>query len=45
MDKQDVVTSLGDHWELEHMQSEVTDDMPPPLRGAGPTRYRLAFRG
>ena len=44
MDKEDVVALLGDGWELQSAQSEVTDDMPPPIRRAEPTLYRLARR-
>jgi SAM-dependent methyltransferase len=44
MNKEDVVALLSDDWELQHTQSEVTDDMPPPIRRAQPTLYRLARR-
>jgi SAM-dependent methyltransferase len=44
MDEQELVTLLGDSWELRHRQSEVTDDMPAPIRRARPTLYRLARR-
>ena len=41
MDKEHLVTLLGDAWELQHAQSVVTEDMPPPVRRAQPTLYRL----
>jgi SAM-dependent methyltransferase len=44
MDKEDIVALLGDGWDLEHSQSVVTEDMPPPLRRANPTAYRLTRR-
>jgi SAM-dependent methyltransferase len=44
MDEDDVVTLLGDGWDLEHSESAVTDDAPAPIRRANPTRYRLTRR-
>lgn len=44
MDKEDLVALLGDGWDLEHSQSVVTEDMPPPVRRANPTAYRLTRR-
>jgi len=44
MDREHVVALLGDGWELQHTQSVVTEDMPPPVRRAQPTLYRLARR-
>jgi SAM-dependent methyltransferase len=45
MDEEDVVALLGGGWELEDVQSVVTDEMPRPVRRAEPTLYRLARRG
>ena len=44
MDREHVVALLGDGWELQHTQSVVAEDMPPPVRRAQPTLYRLARR-
>lgn len=44
MDEEELVALLGDGWELQERQSEVTDDMPPPIRRAQPTLYRLTRR-
>jgi SAM-dependent methyltransferase len=44
MDKQEVVALLGDGWQLELSQSVATEDLPPPIRRASPTVYRLARR-
>jgi hypothetical protein len=44
MNQEDVVALLGDGWQLEHAQSEAADEMPPPIRRAHPTLYRLARR-
>ena len=44
MDRGDLVALLGDAWELEHVQSVVTAEMPRPVRRAEPTLYRLARR-
>ncbi|MGH2896337.1 MAG: class I SAM-dependent methyltransferase [Solirubrobacteraceae bacterium] len=44
MDKDDIVDLLGNEWGLEHSQTIITEDMPPPLRRASPTLYRLARR-
>jgi SAM-dependent methyltransferase len=44
MDRDHVVALLGDGWELQHVQSVVTEDMPPPVRRAQPTLYRLTRR-
>jgi SAM-dependent methyltransferase len=44
MDREQVVALLGDGWDLEDAQSGVIEDMPPPVRRAEPTLYRLARR-
>jgi SAM-dependent methyltransferase len=44
MDEEDIVGLLGDGWDLAHSESIVTDDMPPPVRRANPTRYRMTRR-
>jgi len=44
MDKEHLVALLGNGWDLQHAQSVVTEDMPPPVRRAQPTLYRLARR-
>jgi SAM-dependent methyltransferase len=44
MDMEHVVALLGTTWELQHAESVVTEDMPPPVRRAEPTLYRLARR-
>jgi SAM-dependent methyltransferase len=44
MDKQELVALLGDGWELKLSQSVATEDLPPPIRRASPTVYRLARR-
>ena len=44
MDREHLVALLGDGWELETAESVVTEDMPPPVRRAEPTLYRLARR-
>jgi SAM-dependent methyltransferase len=44
MDREQVVALLGDRWELQRAESVVTEDMPPPVRRAEPTLYRLARR-
>jgi hypothetical protein len=41
IDEDELVALLGDDWELRGKQSEVTDDMPAPIRRAQPTLYRL----
>jgi hypothetical protein len=44
MDREHVVALLGDRWALQDVQSVVTKEMPPPVRRAEPTLYRLARR-
>jgi hypothetical protein len=44
MDREQLVALLGNGWDLQHAQSVVTEDMPPPVRRAEPTLYRLARR-
>ena len=44
MDRDEVVALLGDGWGLQQAESVVTEDMPPPVRRAEPTLYRLARR-
>ncbi len=41
MDTDDVLTLLGDGWELERAESAVIADMPPPVRRAEPTLFRM----
>ena len=41
MDTEDVLTLLGGGWELERAESAVIADMPPPVRRAEPTLFRL----
>jgi SAM-dependent methyltransferase len=42
IDREQLVALLGDGWELQHAQSAVIEDMPPPVRRAQPILYRLA---
>ncbi len=42
MDTEDVLTLLGDGWELQRAESAVIENMPPPVRRAEPTLFRLA---
>jgi SAM-dependent methyltransferase len=44
MDEDDVLRLLGAGWDLEFSESVVTEDMPPPVRLAKPTGYRLRRR-
>jgi hypothetical protein len=44
MDREELVTLLGDGWDLETAESVVTEEMPPPVRRAEPTLYRLTRR-
>jgi SAM-dependent methyltransferase len=44
MDEDDVLRLLGAGWDLESSESVVTEDMPPPVRLAKPTGYRLRRR-
>jgi SAM-dependent methyltransferase len=44
MDREHLVALLGNGWDLEDAQSVVTEEMPPPVRRAEPTLYRLARR-
>jgi SAM-dependent methyltransferase len=44
MDRDQLVALLGDGWDLESAQSAVTEEMPPPVRRAEPTLYRLTRR-
>ena len=39
-----VLALLGTGWELQRAESVVTEDMPPPVRRAEPTLYRLVRR-
>jgi SAM-dependent methyltransferase len=41
IDEDELVTLLGDDWALRGKQTEVTDEMPAPIRRAEPTLYRL----
>src|SRR5262249_28800808 len=40
IDEHELIALLGDDWELRGKQSEVTDDMPAPIRRARPALYR-----
>jgi hypothetical protein len=44
MDGEHLVALLGNGWDVQQAQSVVTEDMPPPVRRAQPTRYHLAGR-
>jgi SAM-dependent methyltransferase len=44
MDREHLIVLLGDGWDLEDAESVVTEDMPPPVRRAEPTLYRLTRR-
>jgi SAM-dependent methyltransferase len=44
MGRDQLVALLGDRWDLESAQSAVTEEMPPPVRRAEPTLYRLTRR-
>lgn len=44
IDEPELLALLGDTWELQETQSQVTEDMPPPVRRARPALYRLARR-
>ena len=44
MDREHLVALLGNGWDLQDAQSVVTQEMPPPVRRAQPTLYRLARR-
>jgi SAM-dependent methyltransferase len=44
MDRDELLALLGDGWGLQQAESVVTEDMPPPVRRAEPTLYRLARR-
>lgn len=44
MDEEHVIALLGDRWNLEQSQTIVTEDLPPPVRRAAPTRYRMTRR-
>jgi SAM-dependent methyltransferase len=45
MDTDDVLTLLAGDWELERAESAVIADMPPPVRRADPTLFRLRRGG
>ena len=45
MDTDDVLTLLAGGWELERAESAVIADMPPPVRRADPTLFRLRRGG
>ena len=45
MDTEDLLALLGDDWELERAESAVIADMPPPVRRADPTLFRLRRGG
>ncbi len=44
MDQKDIVALLGDGWDLVLSRSMVMADMPPPVRRAKPSLYRLTRR-
>jgi hypothetical protein len=44
MDREHLMALLGNGWKLQHTESVVTEEMPPPVRRAEPTLYRLARR-
>jgi len=44
MDEEQVLALLGDAWDLKSRQSQVSDDLPAPIRRAEPTLYRLNRR-
>ena len=44
MDREEIITLLGDDWELERAQSVVREEMPRPVRRANPTAYRFTRR-
>jgi SAM-dependent methyltransferase len=44
MDREQLVALLGGGWDLQRAESVVTEDMPPPVRRAEPTLYRLTRR-
>jgi SAM-dependent methyltransferase len=41
MDQEEIIGRFGDAWELSDVQSVAQADMPPPVRRARPTLYRL----
>jgi SAM-dependent methyltransferase len=41
MDTDQLLALLGNAWELQQARSVVSEDMPPPVRRAEPTLYRL----
>jgi SAM-dependent methyltransferase len=45
MDEEEILALLGDAWELQHVEPQASDDLPPPIRRAEPTLYRLVRRG
>ena len=44
MSEDQILTLLGDAWDLQSRQSQVSDDLPAPIRHAEPTLYRLNRR-
>jgi SAM-dependent methyltransferase len=44
MDRAHLLALLGEGWDPQHAESAVTEDMPPPVRRAQPTLYRLVRR-
>ena len=44
MSEDELIRLLGETWELQDRQSQVSDDMPRPIRRAEPTLYRLVRR-
>jgi SAM-dependent methyltransferase len=41
MDTDQLLALLGNAWELRHARAVVSEDIPPPVRRAEPTLYRL----
>jgi len=44
MNEAEILSLLGDAWKLQHVQSQLSDDLPAPIRRAAPTLYRLHRR-
>ena len=44
IDDHELVALLGEGWDLVDKRAIPTDDMPPPVRKAEPTRYRFTRR-
>jgi SAM-dependent methyltransferase len=44
MNEEEILALLGDAWDLQSRQSQVSDELPAPIRRAEPTLYRLVRR-